>query len=93
MSLGIAAGRRTYPRHASGRISCVPDALSELGQSVGFGPLQACIAHTSAEALARYHLSPENKFTNAVSDSGETRRRHVAAGRVELIGERGDCGR
>ncbi|MHA6288663.1 hypothetical protein [Maricaulis sp. CAU 1757] len=43
---------------------------------------------THAEALARYHLSPEWKFETAnYFDQGETRRRHVVANSVELIGK------
>tara|TARA_R110002073_G_scaffold303292_2_gene471599 strand:- start:104 stop:508 length:405 start_codon:yes stop_codon:yes gene_type:complete len=47
-----------------------------------------CALKTYAEALAGYHLHPEDKFEGASYwDCGETRRRDVVAGAVELIGK------
>jgi hypothetical protein len=41
-----------------------------------------------ATALAQYHLSPEDKFLNAEHlDRGTTRRRHVVAAGIRLIGK------
>lgn len=43
---------------------------------------------TYADLLRSYHLSPEAKFENGdFWDSGETRRRHVVATSVELVGK------
>jgi len=46
---------------------------------------------TYAETLAQYHLSPEPKFANArYFDRGQTKRRHVVASDVRLIGKEGN---
>jgi DNA-binding Xre family transcriptional regulator len=46
---------------------------------------------TYAQALAQYHLSPEMKFENGDrADIGKTRRRHVHATYVTLIGKEAD---
>jgi hypothetical protein len=51
-------------------------------------PAARCALKTYAEALAGYHLHPEDKFENASYwDCGETRRRDVVAGVVGLIGK------
>jgi hypothetical protein len=55
----------------------------ETGEPVSPNDLMTC-----AEALAHYHLSPENKFANAdYSDSGRTERRHVIATGIVPIGK------
>ena len=51
-------------------------------------PVARCGLKTYAEALAGYHLHPEDKFDNASYwDCGETRRRDVVAMTVGLIGK------
>lgn len=51
-------------------------------------PVRVELLKTYADALASYHLSPESKFENGDRwDRGETRRRHVVAEGVELIGK------
>lgn len=46
---------------------------------------------TYAEALSSYHLSPESKFRNGEAfDVGRTKRRHIRASGVELIGKEAD---
>ncbi len=51
-------------------------------------PLWLDVMQSYSGALARYHLSPEWKFEGAAfMDRGETRRRHVVATSVELIGK------
>lgn len=51
-------------------------------------PVPVELLKTYADALATYHLSPESKFENGDRwDRGETRRRHVIAERIELIGK------
>ena len=54
-------------------------------------PVARSALKTYAEALAGYHLHPEDKFENASYwDCGETRRRDVVATTVTLIGKEGD---
>ncbi|WP_417476656.1 hypothetical protein [Maricaulis sp.] len=51
-------------------------------------PVARCALKTYAEALAGYHLHPEDKFVSASYwDFGETQRRHVVAEAIELIGK------
>ncbi|MDQ7076830.1 MAG: hypothetical protein Q9M45_03160 [Robiginitomaculum sp.] len=51
-------------------------------------PVDQSMLKTYAEALANYHLHPEDKFEGGdYYDSGETRRRHVKAETVGLIGK------
>ncbi len=51
-------------------------------------PVGADILKTYAEALAQYHLHPEDKFlAGDFMDSGRTERRHVTASWVQLIGK------
>ncbi|WP_417494470.1 hypothetical protein [Maricaulis sp.] len=51
-------------------------------------PVPSNLLQSYQDSLVRYHLSPESKFENAdFYDRGETRRRHVVARRVVLIGK------
>ncbi|MBB3956260.1 DNA polymerase domain-containing protein [Novosphingobium sediminicola] len=51
-------------------------------------PVAADSLKTYAEALRAYHISPESKFLNGdYSDRGKTRRRHIRAIGVRLIGK------
>jgi len=55
----------------------------ETGDAVLPGQLK-----TYAEALAHYHLSSESKFGNGeYTNTGRTKRRHVVASGVRLIGK------
>ena len=52
------------------------------------GPIDPTLLKTNAEALAQYHLSPEDKFENGdFCNTGRTERRHVIATSVRLIGK------
>ncbi len=51
-------------------------------------PVRADQLKTYAEVLAQYHLSSEDKFENGdFMDRGKTRRRHIRADNVTLIGK------
>ncbi len=51
-------------------------------------PVDQSMQKTYADALANYHLHPEDKFEGGdYWDSGETRRRHVKAKTIGLIGK------
>lgn len=51
-------------------------------------PIETSALRTYGDALASYHIQPESKFLNAdYSDSGTTRRRHVAMTGVHHIGK------
>jgi hypothetical protein len=51
-------------------------------------PVDQSMLKTYAESLANYHLHPEDKFEGGdYYDSGETRRRHVKAETISLIGK------
>ena len=51
-------------------------------------PIAPAMLQTYQEALVRYHLSPESKFENGnYHDRGITRRRHVHATQIRLIGK------
>ena len=60
-------------------------------------PIDVSQLLTYAEALASYHVSPEDKFENgAPADVGPTKRRHLRIAKVGLIGKEanrvGDAG-
>lgn len=51
-------------------------------------PVNASHLKTHAQALLRYHLHPEAKFEGGdYTDAGVTRRRHIAANGIQLIGK------
>ena len=51
-------------------------------------PVNVEYLKTYVEALALFHLSPEDKFENGAPwDHGPTRRRRVVAGSIQLIGK------
>lgn len=51
-------------------------------------PVAAELLQTYADALAQYHLHPEDKFLGGdFMDAGRTERRHILAGGVRLIGK------
>lgn len=57
-------------------------------------PVPADQLKTYAEALAQFHLHPEDKFLNGdYLDRGRTERRHVIASGVRLIGKEANSGR
>ncbi len=54
-------------------------------------PISPALLKSYADAILGYHLSPENKFANGDHfDRGLTRRRHIRARKVELIGKEAD---
>ena len=51
-------------------------------------PVPLSMLRTYADDLARYHVSPEWKFENGeFLDTGETKRRHIRADKIRLIGK------
>src|SRR5690606_971844 len=63
-------------------------ALPNVFDRVTGEPIPCDRLKTYAEALFQYHLSPEDKFANADHfDRGRTKRRHVVAMGITLIGK------
>ena len=77
-------GCRPIAPYDSDPVRALPNVFDRVtGDSTGPELLK-----TYADALAQYHLSPEDKFANGrFLDSGRTERRHVVATGCELIGK------